>query len=173
MKNLLFIIALCLFSQLAYGQFGSWGGGGGSKIKGKITGELIDSLTNEKIGFATVTLKRAGKERVQNGSLTEDNGKFKLAELKMGKYDVYISFIGYNEKVLRNIELTGKSPDHNEGIILLSPSNTQLEEVEITAERALFENKVDKLVFNAEDDSSITGGDATDVLRKSLPCLWI
>ena len=172
MKNLLFIIALCLFSQLAYGQFGSWGGGGGSKIKGKITGELIDSLTNEKIGFATVTLKRAGKERVQNGSLTEDNGKFKLAELKMGKYDVYISFIGYNEKVLRNIELTGKSPDHNEGIILLSPSNTQLEEVEITAERALFENKVDKIVFNAEDDSSITGGDATDVLRK-VPTLSV
>jgi len=172
MKKLLAIVTLCLISQLGFGQFGNWGGGNKSKIKGKITGELIDSLTNEKVGFATIVLKKAGKEKIQNGTLTEDNGKFKLSELKMGKYEVHVSFLGYNDKKISDIELTGKSPDHNCGQILLSPSNIQLDEVEVTAKRALFENKVDKLVFNAEDDSSITGGDATDVLRK-VPTLSV
>ncbi len=159
--------------QFATAQFGSWGGGGSqSKIKGKITGELIDSLTLETIPYATIVLKKAGKDKDKNGVLSEDNGKFKLAELKMGKYDIYISFLGYNEKVLRNIELTGKSPDYNCGKVYMTSSEVLLDQVEVTAKRALFENKVDKLVFNAEDDSSIAGGDATDVLRK-VPTLSV
>lgn len=172
MKNLILISLLsCLFFS-SYGQFGSWGGAQKSKIKGKITGELVDSISNQSIGFATVVLMKAGKTKEVNGVLTEDNGKFKLADVKMGKYDAHISFLGYNEKVIRDIELTGKSPDHNCGRIMLAPADYLLDQVEVTAKRALFENKVDKLVFNAEDDSSITGGDATDVLRK-VPTLSV
>jgi len=172
MKKLILFLALMSCVHVSQAQFGNWGGGATSKIKGKITGELIDSITNEKIGFATVVLKKAVKEKDQNGTLSEDNGKFKLAELKMGKYDLYLSFIGYNDKVIKTIELTGKSPDYNCGQILLSPADYLLDEIEVTAKRALFENKVDKLVFNAEDDASITGGDATDVLRK-VPTLSV
>lgn len=157
----------------SYGQFGSWGGGGQqSKIKGKITGELVDSLSSQSVGFATIVLMKAGKTKEVNGVLSEDNGKFKLAEVKMGKYDAHISFLGYNDKIIKDIELTGKDPDYNCGRILLSPADYVLDEVEVTAKRALFENKVDKLVFNAEDDSSISGGDATDVLRK-VPTLSV
>ena len=173
MRILLCLLSFFLCTTIAHGQFGNWGGGaGGSKIKGKITGTLIDSISGEQIGFATVVLKKAKKTREINGVLTEDNGKFKLAELKMGKYDIYVSFLGYNDKVIRDIELTGKSPDHNAGNIQLSPTDFVLDEINVTAKRALFESKVDKIVFNAEDDSSITGGDATDVLRK-VPTLSV
>ena len=162
-----------LSCTLLQAQFGNWGGGGsGSKIKGKITGALVDSISGEEIGFATVVLTKAQKTREINGVLTEEDGKFKLGELKMGKYDIYISFLGYNDKIIRDIELTGKTPDHNAGNIMLSPTDYVLDEVNVTAKRALFENKVDKIVFNAEDDSSITGGDATDVLRK-VPTLSV
>lgn len=172
MKNLSLISIILCFAFSSHAQFGSWGGNQKSKIKGKITGELIDSLSNQKIGFATVVLMKAGKTKEVNGVLSEDNGKFKMTELKMGKYDAYISFLGYKDKIIRDIELTGKSPDYNCGRILLTSADYLLDEVEVTAKRALFENKVDKLVFNAEDDSSITGGDATDVLRK-VPTLSV
>ena len=107
MRILLCLLSFFLCTTIAHGQFGNWGGGGGgSKIKGKITGTLIDSISGEQIGFATVVLKKAKKTSEINGVLTEDNGKFKLAELKMGKYDIYVSFLGYNDKVIRDIAVS-------------------------------------------------------------------
>ncbi len=148
--------------------------GGASKnsnIKGKIEGRVIDTLTREVVGFATATLKRRGSNTVLNGVLSEDNGVFKFDNIQIGKYDVYVAFLGYNEKMLE-VETSLKSPDINLGDIPLVPASYLLNTVEITEEKSLIENKADKLVFNAENDASIAGGDATDVLRK-VPLLAV
>ncbi|MBT8234477.1 MAG: TonB-dependent receptor [Saprospiraceae bacterium] len=161
---LFFTLCLCLNLNAQFPGFG--GGNKGPKIKGKITGQVIDSITNSQIGFATVVLTKAGKTKEINGVLTEEDGKFKLAEVTTGKYDVIISFLGYNEKRISAVELTPKDPDSDLGSIYLSPTDYMLDAVEVTEKRSLFESKVDRIVFNAEDDSSIAGGDATEVLRK-------
>jgi outer membrane receptor protein involved in Fe transport len=168
---LLFIFTLSL--SIGQAQFGSWGGGNNkSKIKGKITGQLIDSLTNEPVGYATLVLTKTGKTKEINGILSDDDGKFKLADVSTGTYDVIISFLGYNEKRVKAIELTGKDPDADLGKVQLVPTDYVLGEVQITEKRALYESKVDRIVFNAEDDSSVAGGDAADVLRK-VPTLSV
>src|SRR5690606_29772562 len=67
---------------------------------------------------------------------------------------------------------TLKNPDINLEIIQLVPSSYLLDAVEISEDKVLVENRADKLVFNAENDASIAGGDATDVLRK-VPMLSV
>lgn len=173
--NKLFTLSIFLFIfQFSHAQmpFGGGGFGGKKSIKGKITGELIDSISGEKIGFATLSLKRAGRDKVKDGILSELDGNFRFAEVKTGKYDIYISFLGYKEKVIKDVELTLKKPDKDLGTINLLADNVLLEGVEITEKRALIENKVDRLVYNVEDDASIAGGDATDALRK-VPLLSV
>lgn len=165
MKLFTTLAILLFFGFNATAQFGGFGNSG-PKIKGKISGEIIDSVTNVPIGFATISLKKAGKDKIINGTLSEDDGKFAFTDVGPGKYDIEISFIGYTAKILRDIETTKKDPDNNIGKIVLASTDYMLDEVEITGKRELFENKVDRIVFNAEDDSSISGGDATDVLRK-------
>ncbi len=151
--------------SFASAQFGGFGGGG-PKIKGKISGTIIDSLTNLEVGFATISLKREGRDKIINGTLSDDSGKFEFTDITPGKYDIEISFLGYETKMIRGIETTKKKPDYNLETILLASTDILLDEVQITEKRALFENKVDRIVFNAEDDASVAGGDATDVLRK-------
>ncbi|MBT8189575.1 MAG: TonB-dependent receptor [Bacteroidia bacterium] len=172
MKKTSLLLFILLFSMGLNAQFAGFGGKKGPKVKGKITGQLIDSLTNESISYATIVLKKAGKTKEINGMLSDDSGKFKLSDIQNGKYDLYISFLGFEDKKYESVELTLKKPDVDLGKILMIPTDYLLDEVEIKDKRALFENKVDKIVFNAEDDSSIAGGDATEVLRK-VPTLSV
>ena len=171
-KIITFAILVFLFAFEANAQFPGMGGSKAPKLKGKISGELIDSLSNEKVAYATIVVKRSGKEKELNGILTEDDGGFKIEDMTAGTYDLYISFLGYKEKVIKGVELTKKKPDVNMGSILMVQDNIMLSEVEVTADRSLIEMKVDKIVFNAADDASISGGDATDVLRK-VPLLTV
>jgi outer membrane receptor protein involved in Fe transport len=172
MKTKLFTLLLLLTTCTLSAQWGGFGGKKGPSIKGKITGSIIDPGTNEGVGYATISLRKAGSEKIINGTLSDENGDFKLADIKDGTYDVEISFLGYETKLMPGIELTLKDPDVSLGDIQLAQDNVVLDEVQITEKRALIENKVDKIIFNAEDDSSIAGGDAADVLRK-VPLLSV
>ncbi|MDF1695447.1 MAG: TonB-dependent receptor [Saprospiraceae bacterium] len=173
MKKYLLFLSLIAFNSQLFAQFpGGWGKKKGPSIKGKIEGRILDSLTNEEVPFATISLKKAGSDKIINGTLSEDNGKFKLGDVITGKYDIEISFLGYENKLIPNVETTLKNPDVNLETILFSPSSIVMDAVEVTEERALVENKIDKIVFNAENDASIAGGDATEVLRK-VPLLSV
>ncbi len=172
MKQLLTVLLLSIISFSSFAQFPGMSGSRGKTIKGNISGVLIDSLTGEGIPFASIALKRAGTDRILNGVISEEDGKFKIGEVTNGKYDLVISFLGYEEKLIPNAETTLKDPDLDLGRIVMMENSLILDEVEITEKRALIENRVDKIVYNAEDDSSVAGGDATEVLRK-IPLLSV
>jgi len=171
MNRIVCLVFILGFLTNLNAQFPMGGAGKGPVIKGKITGKLQDSLSKETVGFATLAIKKAGSSIILDGILSEENGDFKFEAVKTGKYDIYISFLGYNEKKV-TIETTLKNPDINLGTIPLVSSSYLLDAVEITGEKVLVENRADKLVFNAENDASIAGGDATDVLRK-VPMLSV
>ena len=92
---------------------------------------------------------------------------FKLQDVPNGKYELHISFIGYATRVVSGVELTLEKPDVDLGDVFMASENITLSAVEVTEERALIENRIDKIVFNAEQDVTSIGGDATDVLRKT------
>ncbi len=171
MKKLIVLLVLLAFAEISYSQWPGMGGAKSKSIKGKISGTLVDSISGAPVPYATLVLKTAGKTREKDGVLSDDDGKFKF-DSKTGSYDIYISFLGYEEKKLDSIKLTLKSPDADLGKIFLIPSDYVLDEVEITGERSLIENKPDKLVYNVEQDATVAGGDATDVLRK-VPLLTV
>ena len=162
-----------LFFSFTFLHAQGWGGGNQApKITGKITGKLIDETTRKPVEFATVVLINAEFGQQLDGVITESDGKFKLAEVKLGKYNVEFSFLGYKTKMVKDIELTKKKPDINLKDVLLNQDNVALDEVTVTTERSVIENKVDKLVYNADQDITNAGGDAAEVLRK-VPMLTV
>ena len=141
-------------------------------LKGYISGNVIDSISGETVEFAVVEVlsKRSGKQI--NGALSDENGHFKIEDVKTGNYKVKVSFLGYTPKIVDNVALTLKNPDKKLGDIYISPSSNMLNEVQIVDQRSLVESKIDKIVYNVSKDPTLTGGDATDVLRK-VPMLSV
>jgi hypothetical protein len=82
-----------------------------------------------------------------------------------------IGFMGYKTKIIL-VKTSPEKPDLNAGTVYISPTESNLKEVAIVGQKALIENKVDKLVYNAEADITNAGGDATDVMRK-VPMLSV
>lgn len=148
------------------------GTSGAAAITGKIYGVIVDSLTRNPIDYATIALSRSGQTKSTNGALADDKGNFKIEKVSLGKYRLVISFIGYETKIIDPVITTNSKPDINLGTIILAPNTKLLNEVVVDGQTAIIENKIDKLVYNAEKDVAIAGGNATDVLRK-VPLLSV
>lgn len=164
MKRLLILlIILCSFIS-AKAQFGI--GGGGTTTVGKISGTLIDSVSKQPLGYASVALFRSTGTSPINGVLTNEKGEFKIDGVHPGSYKIRIVYVGYPDKFVGGIVTTDSKPDKNVGLVLVAPSAKSIKEVSVTASAPLIENKIDKIVYNAEKDLTAAGGNATDVLQK-------
>lgn len=174
MKYILVLITVITGINFASAQVmgGPPAGATSSAVTGRISGIVLDSLTSKPIDYATISLSRAGSTRTTNGSLSDDKGAFKIDNISAGIYRITIAFLGYQTKIIDSVRTTPSKPDLNLGKILLSPNQKMLNEVVVSGTAPIIENKIDKLVYNAEQDVAIAGGNATDVLRK-VPLLSV
>ncbi|HNP19146.1 MAG TPA: TonB-dependent receptor [Fulvivirga sp.] len=164
MKNTFTLLIIFFSISSIYAQRPGGYSSGDAQITGKISGQLMDSESNEPISYASIVVKKDDKQI--NGTISEDDGSFKITDLPLGQYKVLISFIGYETTTL-DAELTPKNPDVNLQTVKLSGGIKQLDEVVVQGEKELVENKIDKIVYNAENDVANKGGDASDVLRRA------
>ena len=164
MKHFYIFIALFCFALTANAQFGV--GGGGPTTTGRISGTVIDSITKKPMDYTTVGLYRSGGKTPITGVLTDDKGNFKLDNVKPGNYKLVISFIGYPSKTIEPVVTTASKPDNKLGQVFISPGAKALKEVNVVGQAPLIENRIDKIVYNAEKDLTAAGGNATDVLQK-------
>lgn len=135
--------------------------------KFKIEGTLLDSISQKPVEFAAVGLWQNNKPI--DGTLTDEKGRFKFSEKTAGTYKLMVSFIGYKPMSIENVQV---KENLQLGTIKLTGDTKVLDEVTITGQAALVEDKIDKLVYNADKDISNRSGSAEDVLRK-VPMLAV
>lgn len=158
-----FTLALTLFSVVGFAQ-----GQGGN---GKISGTVIDGSSNEPVEFATVAIIDPATNKPVDGTVCDDKGKFTIPRIPNGNYKVVISFIGY-ETYSQDVIISDRKSQIEMGTVKIGGSVTQLNEVVVEGQRALVEEKVDRMIYNAENDATARGGDASDVLRR-VPMLSV
>jgi outer membrane receptor protein involved in Fe transport len=139
---------------------------------GKITGVVLDNSNQQPVEFATVALEDVQTKKPVNGTVADEKGKFVIPKVANGTYRLVISFIGYENIVLENILITDKKNHIDLGTQKIKGTTKQLDEVVVEGQRNLVEEKVDRTVYNAENDVTTKGGDGTDVLRR-VPMLTV
>ena len=73
---------------------------------------------------------------------------------------------------MNSVAITEKKNTMDLGTLFLTSETKELDEVVVQGQRNLIEEKVDRTVYNAENDQTTKGGDATDVLKR-VPLLSV
>ena len=189
MKKILLLFAISNFLIFnTFAQFpmgGGFGGGSrkseqsqmpnmgqnGPKGSAKITGYVIDSAATKAVEFASIALTSKDTKKIVDGAICDDKGKFSLTKVPTGEYILSVSFMGYKTNKIE-VKIVDKNDEIDLGVIKLPQSTQLLNEVTVEGQRSLIEDKVDRIVYNAEKDITNKGGDGADVLRK-VPSLTV
>jgi len=161
MKKLLLLVFCCYLSATVVAQ---------SPLPTlTIKGTVIDSTTNQPVGYATVALEDAKTQASVKSMLTKDDGSFELKATTGKPYTLVIIFIGYLNKVIR---VTGADANVSLGKVFLRQSSNQLKEVAVTAVKPLMEQEVDRIAYNVSADPEAKSITALDMMRK-VPLLTV
>ena len=133
--------------------------------KGKITGKIVDAVSKQPVDYATVSLFKQGAASPFNGISTDPKGNFSLDNIAAGDYRLTVDFLGYKKHITEHVIITAGNTSAL-GTILLESIQNQLTGVTITAKAPVIENKIDKMVYNAQNDLTAQSGAAIDVLKK-------
>ncbi|WP_193315985.1 TonB-dependent receptor [Flavicella marina] len=136
---------------------------------GRIKGKIIDKESNENVPFATVVIQSDAKT---DGTSTDDKGKFDFEKLSPGTYTIVVSYIGFEDTVIENIEIKKDNDFVNLGKIFLQVNTEALSEVEVTGVNKTQVSKIDRKTYAAKDFETAQGGNAADVLGK-LPSVTV
>lgn len=160
MKNvnvILVVIGFLLTSTLA----------NAADTKFEIKGQIIEEQSGETIPYATISLYRKTDSTLVTGTITDDSGQFTLEKLKYGNYYIKLSFVGYEDYFINEINLAENKKTVDLGQIEMHPQSALLSEVEITSRVSPILKSIDKQVLNVDKNLSATGGTAVDALLLS------
>jgi iron complex outermembrane receptor protein len=151
--TLFFITTLCYFTS--YGQ----------NQEGRIMGTVIDSLTKQVMPFANISLQVKNNESKLN-ELTDREGNFNFKKVKLGKYNLIISYIGYKSKSIEMI-IGDKNFNIDLKNISISLENIGLNEVTVKATKPFIQQEVDKIILNVSGSFVANVGNAMDILKRA------
>jgi ferric enterobactin receptor len=131
-----------------------------------IRGSVSDGGTHRPLEYATLSLFRTSDTlKIVDGTTSDSLGRFQLREITPGDYLLLVEAIGYERRKTTISILPDGAKELSESFYL-QPRHGELQNVVITSRAGLIDNRIDKLVFNAEKDLTSQSGSATDVLKK-------
>lgn len=99
--------------------------------QGTMKGTITDAKTKEPLPFVNIVVKQDGKQ--VHGGQTDFDGIYTIKPLAVGKYDIEVSYVGYNRYVQTGINV--KASGFTVVDVALNPSATTLEVVEVVADK--------------------------------------
>ena len=155
LKSILFTLALLLACAGAYAQ-------------SSLSAVLLDSVSGEPVGFATVSLTREGAQKPSKYVLSDSDGKVEITDVRSGKYVLKAELLGY-KTLSRELSF----PDtHELGELRMEPDREQLDAASVSAVGNPIIIKKDTIEYNASSFKTTDNDVLEDLLRK-LPGLEV
>jgi iron complex outermembrane receptor protein len=156
MKSTLILILGCCCKMWVFGQVNT----------GRISGTVHDN-SQKAIEAATIRLLQANDQKWIKSAVSDQQGRFELAGIAVGKYIVSVTAVGFADKKSETFEITAQDSVKQLSGVLLEKTGKLLQEVTVTGKKPMVENQIDKTVVNVDAFITTAGGTAMEVLEKS------
>ncbi len=138
----------------------------------RISGRVLEKSSGQPVAYATVLLMDADGETRIAGAVADLDGKFFITGFKNGSYFLQTTYLGFKSTTSEPIQVSDARKAIALGDLSLEEEAVNLQEVTVQGQRSLIEERVDRTIYNAENDKTTMGGSATDVLRR-VPMLSV
>ena len=154
-SKILFVILICIISSHINAQNAS------------ISGVIKEKSTLAPMPYVSITLKAEKDSSLVLGTISNEEGRFTLTNVKQGKYFLEVSFVGYSSH--RQSVFVGSLNTYlDEGTIELSEDAKVLDAVEVTAKQDEVTGKMDKKSYTLENNLTQNGGTVLQAMQ-NLP----
>jgi len=132
-----------------------------------VSGTIKDKTAKTALPYVNVILKTAKDTVFVTGTVSNEEGRFTLSNIKPNDYFLEVSYIGYTTK--RQTLFVGTLSEFLEvPPIELEESTKTLTEVTVTAKQDEISGKMDKKTFSVADNISQSGGSVLQTMQ-NLP----
>ncbi len=136
-----------------------------------IEGTVVDLNSSAPLEFANIVLFSLPDSVQAAGTVTNKNGNFILTGVKNGNYFLRISFIGYENSFINQIQVKN-STKVDAGKIFLAQKSYGVNDVVVSGERAPISYEIDKKVISVGENFSASSGTAIDILE-NIPSVTV
>jgi len=157
MKSLFSLLVFLYLSSAATAQSG----------KATLSGSLRDAASKSPLSFANITLKAATDSAFIAGTISGEDGRFSLPDIKSGNYVLIVSITGYLTKT-QPVLIGQLSNFLDLGNIELEQNSRLLSEVTVSGKQETISSKMDKKTFTVAGNISQAGGSVLEAM-KNLP----
>lgn len=140
--------------------------------KGTVKGFVFDSLANQPLEYATISILKKEDNSLVTGTISDFSGYFKIKGLDFGQYQLEVTFIGYFNKTIREIDINQSAKDIDLGQIQLRSASESMEGVVVVADRPTLQYKIDKKVINVSQQHTSASGTAVELLE-NIPSVTV
>lgn len=137
-----------------------------------IFGKVTEQSTKLPLEFVIVSLHHPGDTNAVKETFTDKAGGFKLDSISEGKYFLEISLIGFTIFNTPPFSVVLGKDSVNIGTISLKASDILLKEIEVTSEKSVYENSIDRKVYYPEKDIQALTGSLSDILQ-NIPSVTV
>jgi hypothetical protein len=135
--------------------------------KGTISGKVVENNKNTPLQYAQLALFSKTDSSLVTGTISKEDGRFILNKIPEGNYYLVAEYIGFQQQTFGDIKINKDASIVDLEEIKLNELTTEIDEVNVVAQKRNSTIRADKKVLNVDKNLSATGGTAIDALKIS------
>ncbi len=134
---------------------------------GAVLGTVVDE-NKAPMQYAAIYVMNPKDSTTVTGGITDENGRILIKDIPWGTYFLQVNAMGYSKHFTSEFTLTQANPRYMLRQFAITQRPEQLKGVEITVQKEMLQQNLDKKVYNLESSIVTEGATAVEALAVSV-----